>query len=545
MIERSIKTSSPLDGTSNVYSEVFNRWESVYGLLVSTLDSFAVECTNLDLALQKSSAGKWPEQLEKSLISVDAAFTSLESCHSKIRGARTTLGRARNRSRTLVPLNKLPAEIIAHISALTDASSIIDPQYDGLYSDPLPPPLLSLSVVNRHLRDILTSAPSAWSHLNLVIDKPQTTHLCYARSCLKYSRHLPLHVRIAGGITGQEGNPTNLLRLLAPHAHRVVSLNLQVSLYWAGEVVRDLFSKSSSCQVRELYINNSTSDPEGRGSRWILRHIFEGDLDGLLQPLEVLGIRGFYMPFNAPGYRGLTVLRLAPFGLEHPTPPPTLLQLRDVLAACPELCTLTLMSCNFDTGPGAPIEPVFLPKLRVLDLRTTLGEELMAVISCITLGSNPLAFSVSLDPEMPEVGMTGLQQFIKQSKVTRLCIDAVPVYILKKSKLDWLLASPPDGFPSIQELALCSYEFEGSQIRQPLGADRFPSLWRLHFMGCRGLNPDICRQILEASAVRVVQRDQKHVAPRSDLSGIALPVGNRRYSALCSGEGDLEWPLYV
>ncbi|KAG8693737.1 hypothetical protein FRC08_008934, partial [Ceratobasidium sp. 394] len=394
--------NSPPDGTSNMYSEVFNRWESVYGLLLSTLNSFLVECTNLDLALQQSSASKWLEHIEKSLISVDAAFTSLESCHSKIHDARMTLGRARNRSRTLVPFNKLPAEVIVHISALADAGSIIDPQYDVDYYDERPlPPVLSLSAVNRHLRDILTNAPSAWTHFNLVIDEPQTTNLCYARSCLKYSRQLPLYICI-GGTTDEEGNPTNLLKLLAPHAHRIVSLNLQASPYWAEEAIGGLFSKSSSCQVRELCVNAST-DETRRTSPWILRLVTSGDLDGLLQPLEVLGILGFYMPLEAPVYHGLTVLRLAPFGLGRPTPCPTLLQLSSVLAACPELCTLALMSCDFDTGLEA-VEPVSLPKLRVLDLRTTLGEELMAIISCISLGSNPLAFSVSVDPDMPEVG---------------------------------------------------------------------------------------------------------------------------------------------
>ncbi|KAG8696920.1 hypothetical protein FRC08_006843 [Ceratobasidium sp. 394] len=536
--------NSPPDGTSNMYSEVFNRWESVYGLLVSTLDSFLVECTNLDLALQQSSAGKWPEHIEKSLISVDAAFTSLESCHSKVHDARMTLGTARNRSKALVPLNRLPAEVIVHISALADAGSIIDPQYDvGHYGERPLPPILSLSAVNRHLRDILTNAPSAWTRLNLVIDEPQTTDLCYARSCLKYSRQLPLYVRI-GSTTDEEGNPTNLLNLLAPHAYRIVSLNLQTSLYWAEGVLRGLFSKSSSCQVRELCVNASTDDETEQISRWILRLVTAGDLDGLLQPLEVLGILGFYTPLDTPIYHGLTVLRLAPFGPDRPTPRPTLLQLSSVLAACPELCNLALMSCDFDTGLEA-VEPVCLPKLRVLDLRTTLGEELMAIVSCISLGSNPLAFSVSVDPDMPEVGITRLRQFMKQSKVTRLCVDATPACILKRSKLDWLLASPPGELPPIQELALCHYGFADFSIKRLLGTDRFPSLWKLHFMGCNSLNSDICGQILETSAIRVVQKDQTRFASKSDLSGIALPVENRRYSTFCSGEGDLEWPVYV
>ncbi|KAG9080497.1 hypothetical protein FRC06_006506, partial [Ceratobasidium sp. 370] len=74
------------------------------------MDNFLDEYVNLDSALQQPGVGGWSE-LDTTLAHVDTIVSSPEA-HPQIRDARATLGVIRNRSRLLVPLDKLPAELI-------------------------------------------------------------------------------------------------------------------------------------------------------------------------------------------------------------------------------------------------------------------------------------------------------------------------------------------------------------------------------------------------------------------------------------------------
>ncbi|KAG8702066.1 hypothetical protein FRC08_003718 [Ceratobasidium sp. 394] len=367
---------------------------------------------------------------------------------------------------------------------------------------------------------------------------PKRTYLHQARLYLLYSGQLPLRLSISSPIPGVEPKTADLINLLIPHAHRIISLNLHISLLVAWGTIVGLFSNKASCPVRELYLNDPDGSPELFDDAFPNR--FSGNMDCFLRSLRVLGLRGFFVPFDTPTYQGLTILKLMPFDFRVPRP--TLLEIRNALASCPQLCSLTLVEFIFDITPGVSIQPVFLPNLDTLDLRVIFDDdELMGLVSCIVPGSNALAFSVSFDSDMPEDIKAKLQHFIRRSKVTRLCIDA---RFYDTSDLNWLLAPPAGETSAIQELALCSYNFEKFSIKQPLDARRFPFLHTLHLMHCKGLNMDNCRRILDASAIQLLQMDESRSFV-AKLSGIVPSVEYRRYFTICHGESDSEWPVYV
>ncbi|KAG9089587.1 hypothetical protein FS749_001222 [Ceratobasidium sp. UAMH 11750] len=446
---------------------------------------------------------------------------------------------ARNQSRSLVPFNKLPEELLAYILSLADTNYIFEDRHDPYPDKQILSPLISISATSKHLRDIMTRTPSIWTNISLVVDETECSALHQGRSYLRYSGQLPLRVCIASSILGEEVEAPDLIDLLSPHAHRIVSLNLQVSLPVAWGIIVGLFSNKSSCPVQELYLNDPDGAPELLNDDFPDR-FYEGDMDHFLRSLRVLGLRGFFVPFDTPAYHGLTVLKIMPF--EFRTPHPTLLELRNALAACPQLYSLTLIECMFDISPEESIEPVYLPNLNMLDLRVTSNDdELVAIISCVVPGSNTLAFSVSFDPDMSKDTMTKLRHFMERSKVTRLCVDAS---LDNTDDLNWLLAPPTGEISTIQELALCAYTFEGSSIKRPLDMHSFPSLHTLHLMGCKRLTMKKCRRILNASAIQLLQMDE----PRklvAKLSGIVPSVEYRRYFTICHGESDSEWPVYT
>ncbi|KAG8702813.1 hypothetical protein FRC08_003235 [Ceratobasidium sp. 394] len=389
-------------------------------------------------------------------------------------------------------------------------------------------------IASKHLRDISTTAPPLWTHIDLVIGSPhEEIYMRYASACLRYSGRLHLQVHIVENQTKRIPQTAGLVGLLAPHADRIASLDLQISAPLAREIMLGLFSHPALYQLRGLCLSDGDCnfDPE------FCDRFFEGHLGESLRSLQALAVLGPLVPLDSPAYHGLTVLKLVPqkLGMFHPT----LLQLAGALEGSPKLRSLSLIGCTFQAISDASIQPVSLPDLELLDLRRIRANQLLDLISSIALGSKKLAFSMSFDPEMARHDITTLQHFLQNSKITRLCIHNT----LNDGNLNWLFRVPADVLARVHELALDHYNFMHGQVEaRALGVDRFPLLHTLHLLGCR-LDLNRCRQLLDSSTIQVLQTEQVHYY--KDLSGVVPHVKYRQYAAICQGEGDLEWPVYA
>ncbi|KAG8772249.1 hypothetical protein FRC12_003182 [Ceratobasidium sp. 428] len=532
-------SSAPDVSQSNPYFKTFNRWKKVYEQLVSVLDSFSLECTQLSLASQHPEAREWIG-LEESLAYVDAAFASLDAGSPLMSNVHATLGTVRNQSKSLVSFNRLPDEVVAYILLLVNADDPVNPRYESYPTEQPISPLFSIMTTSRHLRDTIINTPSLWTYINLVVEDPEAMYLPHGQRCLLYSQQLPLQVHITGHYLDEDEGQIieNLTRLLGSHAHRIASLDFWVPMTCAWPVLLSLFSDTPSCQIRVLYLNDPDAYPEDLGDDFPDR-LFEGDLDTFLRSLQVLGMRGFFIPLTTPAYRDLTILEIMPYSFKLSQP--RLEELRNALVACPRLRSLALIECTFETGSGVPVEPVLLLDLEILDLRLTNDDdELVALMACIDSGTNELAFSVSLDPDMSEDTMARLRNFIKQSNITRLCIDAT----IDRPDLDWLLALPQGETLTIRELALCSYDVTEASFKPPLSTSRFPSLHTLHLMGWKNLDIRICRQILDTSTIQVLRFDEPRAIVQ-EMIKVAPFVEPCWFSTGVSKDSSLEWPVYV
>ncbi|KAG8767558.1 hypothetical protein FRC12_006174 [Ceratobasidium sp. 428] len=522
---------------SDIYSQKFNRWKSVYERLVSTLDEFLAECSQLDSILEQPGAYKWSE-LEEALQYVDHTLGSLHGTwSSRMRKAGAVLGTVRNRSKLLAPLNKLPGELIVHILSILDTDCVTSPR-PGTYVSPFP--VTAVSMASKQLRSITTSAPSLWTHVDFFIGGVnEAACMSHARSCLQYSGQQSLHVHAFDGSSTKNNSSDEMIALLTPHRHRIISVSLNLIPHLAKEILLRLFSDTTSSHTRELFWN----DP-----LWVLYNwgdagadfrdgVFGGRLDGFLEALKVIEIRGPYLPLQHFAFHGLTILKLrAP---EPVRSPPTLAQFAGVLAACPELRVLRLIDIRFDTHSSVPIQAVFMPKLESLDLQCTPTNELLGLLSCVISGSDKFALGVWATTDMLEDEAARLSGIINQLNVTRLYFNCS---CNTKNRMPG--QAPPlltHVFPSVQEIALRCYNYKPLVDIRPSDVSRFPSLHTLHLLRCQP-TAYILRSVIHSPTLQVVYTN--YIDSQPPLESIPL-VQQRSYPVAYQSEGSLDWPVDV
>ncbi|KAG8700212.1 hypothetical protein FRC09_006105, partial [Ceratobasidium sp. 395] len=515
----------------------FDRWKTVYDQFASALRSFLAESISLDLALQNPSAREWTG-LEGSLVQIDTALTSFDT---QTRNARAALGRMRNRSTSLVPITKLPSEAILQILSLTDVDCILNHRsrhYTGT-KHYQPSPLANVSATNKWFRDIATSTPSLWTHVDLAIGATyQEDCLRRGRAHVEHSGQSPLHVHVAQ--TDPMHDARGIVKLMAPHSHRIASLHLQTAESYTLNIVLGLFGNIASCQIREFYLNDP-GDGEPDGNHY--QRLFDGRLHEFFRSLQIITVNGPDLPMDSAAFSGLTALKLSLCNtvmIQH-----TISQLRDVLAACPGLRVLSIPTYWFwaiepQTDLPVPIEPVSLPELELLDLRQMKStDELLRLLSCIIPGSRSLTFSVSLKDLHPRE-ISRLQDFVKQANVTRLLLDAYPRSDDEEMDVDQSFPRFTTKFSAVRELAISNYDL--GEVATERALDAFPSVHTLHLLGQSHPDQNSYPQLLNSSSVQAVYTD---LSIYTKIPEVAPLVHRRSYPVLGTGEGYLEWPIKI
>ncbi|QRV81949.1 F-box-like domain protein [Ceratobasidium sp. AG-Ba] len=488
---------------------------------------FAVECfldesISLDSMLQQPEARSWAG-LENSLLTVSESIASMDECDAQIRMTRPTLLKMRNRSATLVPLNRLPTEVVAHILLYLNLDRDAPDRYGSCKGrEQSCIPLANLLSASQLTSRLVAAAPSVWSDLDLIIGRDHSNaHMRYASYGLKYSGQLPLHVRVFGG-TAIGFEVESLGNLLAPHASRIESLEL---VYSSSIVTRWLLLHVFKNVQYTILKRLDILDGRDSGSP----NFFGDHIEGILRSLQVVRVTGPLAFFNRPTSCSITVLKVS--FLNFRVLIPTLEQLTIVLRACPELRVLTLMGFVLRSGHSGTTNRATLPKLELLDLRGVTTPSVVGLVSRMKIGSRNLTFSMSFDPTMTRGDALALRDFFKNSSVTRLCLN-------HRSSLDDVITRfPRNMFSDIQELVL-----EGkSRSSWSLDVRSFPSLQTLHLLSYN-LPENIHNFNLTALRSRAVQNN---LILYSDLrSDTDFPMQYRQYDTAFQDEDDFEWPCY-
>ncbi|QRV81976.1 F-box-like protein [Ceratobasidium sp. AG-Ba] len=512
------------------YLNIFDRWNHSYRQLAPVLESFLRESAELDLALQLHAAGDALTTDET--LQVNAALESLEVYNSKICQIRATLGSMRNSFKSLVPISRLPAELIGYILSLSEVKCMTNNAENGPGTRPIVP-LANVMLINKRWRRAAVNTPSLWSHLDLVVGGPQED--CYlgrTQLCLTRSLQLPIHVHVIDHRLGYDAKCIRLIELLKPHAHRIASLHLQLGLEQQNDIIFGLFASAARCHAKELCLSNGQLVDETEVSQ----ALSDSRLSHFLLPLQTLAMSGVVLPPNSPACRNLTTLKLVSYLdiATHLTRP----DLMATLTCCPGLRSLTLI--GYELGNYSPTaNTISLPQLELLDLRQATVTQILGIISFITLSSNLQTFCVTFYEDMSEQDAARLWQHLAKAKIKRLFIEnAQDIGDLNK-----LSMFPAALFSHVEELALGTFDFEPDIVVDPLDSSQLPYLRTLHLVGCR-VSHSHCRQLVEGLAIDTIGHDWD-IQPGEVSAGNVLPIRQRKYLSLCRGEDSLEWPMYT
>ncbi|KAF8603327.1 hypothetical protein BDV93DRAFT_544782 [Ceratobasidium sp. AG-I] len=389
-----------------------------------------------------------------------------------------------------VTINDLPTEILCHIFMLAKVHCTLDALSDRSVakyrSGGKPLPVFSpdnISPVCVYWRKLFNNTPALWTHIDLGIGQLQDANFAFhAQRSLERANQLPLYIHVEGRRTHID--PVTVVALLVPYANRIVSLDLCINSLASQTILVGLFNTPYRGSVRHLclYDEDYVVGPlEPSGSLFPL-----GLLDELLLSIPSLTIHGPSLNYNSPAFRGLTDLAIV-FSDMCPTP----YQLTQILVACPELRSLTLLEVSLEPG-NLPIKPANLPSLQALDLRYMRFDDVVTITSCIvprrglsvslTLNMQPDYDSdVDEDDDGQMHDLSPLSSFFKQFHVARLFLNADQI----TGGLDLYSALYPlaKPLPSLEELALDGALLDDDLVKGSLLAERFPRLHTLHIIG--------------------------------------------------------------
>lgn len=451
----------------------------------------------------------------------------LPSRADQLMKARVTFNRIRNRSTSLVPINRLPMEVLLQIfrfAARKGSCTLCD----ALLSDPhlhklnCPEPPLSLTHVCQHWRTIVVNMPSLWTHVGLSLNarKGIKKECDYARTCLQRAPNSPLCIWIDGSIDPYRGGPDNGMELfmscLRPHVGNLESFSLID--HPDNSEIRELVSlwmthgRAGSVRHLTVWLEDGRKDCN---LFWTHDTLNLRYLDSFLEPIRVLRLNGAYFDWDSSAYHNLVVLQLGGLGVWSS---PTARQMLALLSASPELHTLKLynMSIRPEADPPAPLPSITLRELKYLDLRCIHDETICGLLPQIVPPASPLSIRIDLYPASAEFAST-VQTFLFRTNATKLYIynsstaNCLADYLSAVPNLSTLIlelplnsrsnddrlkilmqSSEPDServplCPGLRTLFILNGAF-GATMRQKLVESR-PALTNLRFI------PDSCHPV--------------------------------------------------
>lgn len=452
--------------------ETLNNIRSTGDILGASLDQYVALCSTLE-----SHAHPIPESLSHL---IDDEFAALDSIEMRLRKARFALGSAKNRSPALVPINKLPPEILTRIFGLVlDASRRDYDQPGGTVKCGFPKYPDVFLYVCSHWRQIATSTAILWSHIDIISRYVHTKGiLTRAKTLVTLAGQYLLNLHIIGAT--EQGldvcalpNTSALFQFFSDIAPRIQSLKLITFVFSSSHL-----SMLQTCLVHctpgvltELIIRPSLqvgqrSEPrsgflEARGeaelrSSWKM-NIQQDQLEALLVPIKVLHLRGIYLRWSSKAYHGLAELRLLSVTTDTPITI-TEAQFVGILESSPQLRILHFdIEIEESLPKDAAITPVHLNSLEVLDISLMRPELNGTMLRWLATGTRPLTVGFCFNTTKALLSDDETKRFFSRSYTTKLtvtsnCVNDWPPHLLSLSPYLEILALRFRAYESINSV---------------------------------------------------------------------------------------------
>ncbi|KAF8740247.1 F-box-like, partial [Rhizoctonia solani] len=374
------------------------------------------------LAQQKSYAQEPTEVLVRS----SGHSPNLIVFEQKIQQVKASIGLIRNSSTAIVPIHRLPSNLLSRIFIKVTDSETCKLKLDS--TDKLPKVPIYLTHVCTQWRKIAIASPDLWTHMDLspLILKKQPS-LSRAQAFLSRSKESPLYLHVEYAAEENE-DVSSLNHFISPLVPRIQKLKICINLTWL--VSEQRFSRSElSCFLNEdttagrltmldlsvkgtsrVFCIQAAGQKQDEDSLNLT--LPEHRLDKLLLPVTALQLDRIYSPWTSKVYHGLLDLRI------HTVYDIRESELVNVFIQSPRLRVLEIKSrINFAHAPPAPIA---LHSLEVLITHNLSYLELGRFLQVLDTGSSPLFMSID-SPRFDNQLNQNLVDFFSRSNVTGLC----------------------------------------------------------------------------------------------------------------------------
>ncbi|KAG8795833.1 hypothetical protein FRC12_008986 [Ceratobasidium sp. 428] len=481
-------------------TDAFTQLEEVQGQLISVVTTFHDACMTLyQAAIKPKDDGASQTCLDFELVQLADRLSPLSVAEHKLRESLAFLCRTRNTSQSIVPINKLPAEILSRVFECVHSQQDC---VDNINVDLRLSPLAVLPSVCASWRQVALDTPPLWTHLDFFGENGS-----YSTSritlWLQRARHAPLHLHFKRyrffedeGLTTETGN----------------MLSRAGSFTFESESSESLFK-----ETLDLYNKNGRSDR-----------------------LKAITIRTNYWHseisehFNWSCFvpSSLTTLKL--FHSSNRITP-SLDELMTLLSRTTNLRTLIVRAVSIISGQNKSYPEISLPNLEYFasyptnsTRRDYLGVT-KRLLQSIIPGACELEAWIDMGLPADEEHDSAIRKFLERARVTRLHIG----YFNHGDELR--LARYLDYLPELQVLSM---DFNGEQTSNILAALISLDEAQSYRPRCPKLHT------LRLSEARIIPQSQdqlKKIVECHDLKRVVLGYGANFINEDGAYNNSLEW----
>lgn len=400
------------------------RWREAREHLDNALLHFHETTNGLGTTLSDYALN--PELLERATIEVDQYSRSLAMRIKHLEATRVTLNKIRNKSTSLVPINKLPREVLLcalRFSLQGQFCSSNDYPLSYRIKQMTNRTLLTLTHVCTRWRSLVLSTTSLWSKIYLKYE--ESGHFLKSsdrvQAYLERAHDHPLDFDFHGENVTSETDVAKINTHLQQYLKSIGVLRLVN--FPCSSILLD-FIASLLAPGRPGSVHTLTIWTEGKSGPFPRIHSTNTALtrqlvDSFLQPIRSVRLGRVYFDWDNSIYHNLVTLQLGGLMSEHS---PTLNQILRILSACPELERLQLNYMHILADEETSLQPVTLTKLVCLDLKGIGAEAISLLLPMIVPLSQGLSMRVDLYPNASDA-VRAIQLFLSHAGVTRLLIS--------------------------------------------------------------------------------------------------------------------------
>ncbi|EUC56517.1 F-box-like protein, partial [Rhizoctonia solani AG-3 Rhs1AP] len=383
---------------------------------VIALNSIPSDAIEVYSATRTESSGIWHEihdQAQAMPSKIQTLETGMRKLHS-----------VHNRSPTLVPISKLPREILVYIFYLIcNHEGEWGVNCKGFH-DSLPD-LNKISLVCSQWRALALDEPSFWSHLTFNPDRnsePRNYSWNLLQRSIERSPGQPLCITVITDRFPRNSTQTQVaFDYLLPFSDNIKYLRVldynryRIFIPWflgkVGTPSLQVLTLSSTDRVNQGIFDSvdesypALSDPE---------------YEACLLSVRSLHLNQASIEWNNPVYRNLVSLTLSNVSVGRRTHP-TVDDILGILSASPQLHTLRLHTTIFPSGNHETLpSQVHLEALEYLDLRNTKTEGLLQMLPRLHVSSKQLYFEVEMHNDSSYI--VAMKEFLARTNVVKLLL---------------------------------------------------------------------------------------------------------------------------